>query len=221
VTCSHILSVMVYRGSLKYAQKMAASNAKKQAYRKRRKMVIPYSITKDLNNFDNSGTVGTSNVSFSYINLFAPIQGSSNSQRYGNKTVSYSLQYTLFVEPGANVPMRVLIIYDRQPNTAFPTTPQPLTNLDTTAYKDPDLRRRFKVLRDLWLGNSGANTVTSNDPRHTNLQRGYIKFMLPTQFTSNSGTISSVQSGSFVMVVFNGATVANALVFRTRILFKP
>jgi len=211
---------MVYRGSLQYAQKMAASNAKKQAYRKRRKMVIPASISKDLNNFDNSGTVGTSNVSFSYINLFAPIQGSSNSQRYGNKTVSYSLQYTLFVEPGANVPMRVLIIYDRQPNTAFPSTPQPLTNLDTTAFKDPDLRRRFKILRDFWMGNAGANTLNSTGPHHCNLQRGLVKFALPSQFTSNSGTISSVQTGSFVMVVYNGATVANALVFRTRILFQ-
>lgn len=210
---------MVYRGTLRYAKRMARRNAARQRYRKKR--FIPRQVTTDLNNFDNSGTASTSNVSFSYVNLFAPIQGTTNSQRYGNKTVAYSMQYTFFVDPGANVPMRILIVYDRQPNTAFPTTPQPLTNLDTTAYKDPDLRRRFKILRDLWIGNSGANTVSSNDPSHSNLQRGYMKFALPTQFTSNSGAISSVQSGSFVLVLYNGATVNNALVFRTRILYKP
>lgn len=198
---------------------MARRNASRQRYRK--KMMVPRSIGKDLNNFDNSGTASTSNVTFTYINLFAPIQGSSNSQRYGNKTVAYSLQYTCFVDPGANVPMRVLIVYDRQPNTAFPVTPQPLTNLDTTAFKDPDLRRRFKILRDMWIGNSGSANISSVDPSQTNLQRGYLKFALPTQFTSNSGTISSVQSGSFLLIIYNGATVANALVFRTRILYKP
>lgn len=210
---------MVYRGTLKYAKRMARRNAARQRYRKRN--YVPRFTGKDLNNFDNSGTASTSNVTFTYINLFAPIQGSSNSQRYGNKTVAYSLQYTFFVDPGANVPMRILLVYDKQPNTAFPTTPMPLTNLDTTAFKDPDLRRRFTILRDLWIGNSGANTVVSNDPNHTNLQRGYLKFALPTQFTSSSGTISSVQSGSFILVAYNGATVANALVFRTRILYKP
>lgn len=207
------------RRTLRYARRMAASNARRQRYRKRR--YIARSVSKDLNNFDNSGTLGTSNVSFTYVNLFAPIQGSSNSQRYGNKTVSYSLQYTFYVDPGAAVPVRILILYDRQPNTAFPTTPQPLTNLDTTAYKDPDLRRRFKIIRDLWLGNSGASAITSANYKQTNLQRGYCKFVLPTQFTSNSGTISSVQSGSFVLVAYNGATNANAVIFRTRILFKP
>jgi len=191
---------------------------RKKLYKK--SLRISRSLTKDLNNFDNSGTVSASNVSFSYVNLFAPIQGTSNSQRYGNKTMAYSLRYTFFVDPGAAVPMRVLLVYDRQPNTAFPTTPQPLTNLDTTAYTDPDLRRRFKILRDFWIGNAGADTLTSTGSHHCNLQRGLVKFALPTQFTSNSGTISSVQTGSFVLVIYNGSTNANALIFRTRILFK-
>jgi len=177
-------------------------------------------FNRDLQNLDTSGNVSTSNVSFSYVNLFAPVQGTSNSSRYGNKTLAYSLRYAFFVDPGAAVPMRILIIYDKQPNTAFPSTPQPLTNLDTTAFPDPDLRMRFQILRDLWIGNSGANTTTSNDPNHTNLQRGLLKFRLPSEFTSNSGTISSVQTGSFVLVVYNGGTNAAALIFRTRILYE-
>lgn len=79
---------------------------------------------------------------------------------------------------------------------------------------------RFQILRDFWIGNNGANTVVSNDPNHSNLQRGLLKFKLPSEFTSNSGTISSVQSGAFLLIVFNGSTNVAALIFRTRILYE-
>jgi len=193
-----------------------------QRYKRRRPLLpIPRSLVRDYQFFDLSFQIGTNLANWTYTNLFQPAQGSNSSDRFGDKTLAMSLQYFLYLPQGVSIPMRIIIFYDRQSNGALPTSPAPMYTADTESFKNPDLRLRFKILRDFWIGNMGQNAIASSNETENNMQRGLIKLNLPTTFTGTGGSITNISSGSFGIAIYNGATNPSpAIIGNSRILFQ-
>lgn len=182
-------------------------------------MFYPQPSLRDLQYFDSSGSLGTNAASWVYQNIFSPVQGTGSSSRYGDKILAHSLQISLYV--GANNPYRIVFVYDRQPNGALPSSPLPMLTVASDAFKDPDYRERFVILRDFWISNDSGSGTRSSDPRNNNFQRVLVKLRnLPSTFNGNAGTIADCQTGSYFIMIYNASTNANSMIYRTRILFR-
>lgn len=180
----------------------------------------PPASLRDFQTFDTAQVVGTNAGGWVYTSIFQPTQGSTSTSRYGDKTLSKSLNVFINVTSGKTLPFRIIFYYDSQPNGANPTSPAPMAILDPSSFKDPDLRERFQILRDFWITNAGTAGVANVSYKETNFCRAYVKLNHITQFKSNAGTIADVQSGAFGFCIYNGATEASAVNIQTRIIFQ-
>ena len=179
---------------------------------------VPPSV-RDLQFFDYNNTATTAAASMQYQELFTPVQGNASNSRFGDKIVMHSIQWRFRVNNAATVPIRVLLIYDAQPNGALPTLPQPLTALRVEAMKDPDTRHRFTVIRDWYLTNRVTATIVSNDEKHDAIQTGLTKFSEESYFTGNAGTIADIRTGSYILCFYDTQSSNAALTYEFRFLF--
>lgn len=182
-------------------------------------LTVPPTI-RDLQYYDVAGTINTNAATWIYSQLFLPTQGTGSTNRYGDKTIAKSMQFFIYVSTASAVPIRVVIFYDKQPNGANPTSPAPMLTASTEAFKDPDLRERFQILRDFWIGNGTNQPIASGEHRGCNHQRGYVRLDNISQFNGNAGSTTDIQTGSFVMAAYNGASTTGAITYSSRILFQ-
>lgn len=182
-----------------------------------KKIVQRASITSkisDVQFFDTTIAFSTNSNIVQYIPLFLPQAGTGSASRYGDRTVLKSIQGTLSVTQGSaqagTVYLRMILLWDNQPNSASPTGPAPLTVASITAFKNPDLSYRFKILRD-WLVPVhivGANDIGfGNDSNMDIIQKFYISNLnYVSQFVASAGAIADVASGALHL-----ATVTNVV----------
>jgi hypothetical protein len=185
-------------------------------------------------------------VSLQVINVALP--GSSFYQRVGNTIRMKSIHVRGFIEPIGTPPagvgqdyVRMCIIYDRQPNGAYPTYSQIFTsynNAGSTAstawdFTNPTQFDRFLILRDKTMyippiGTGGAANITPmsyTDPQHKLLVNFYIKLPdLETRFNqAASGTISDITSGAIYLLAItqnnNSASAGFGFYFSTRLRY--
>lgn len=175
---------------------------------------IPPSI-RDFQFFDFNVALGPA-AGLQVATIFQPVQGTGSSNRYGDKVLAHSLQYQFACTAAiANSLSRVLIVYDKQPNGAVPAGNLPLTSASPVAFKDPDFRNRFVILRDFLIDNLPSYNM--NQTKHDGLQKGIIKLNKISTFNGNAGAITDVTTGSYLFMIFS--TNAAATVGQTRILF--
>lgn len=197
-------------------KRVTSKKAKRVPLRSTRYVPRP-ALSRDLQYFDTSVSLST-NVGAWVTNaeLCVPTVGTSATSRFGDKILMKTLQYFIYV--AAPVPIRIIIFYDAQPNNSAP--PSPMLTLNTEAFKNPDLRHRFTILRDFWITNSVANAVSSNDPKQSNSQRGLVKLDKIAVFNGSTGTIADVSTGSLCITAFNGQTSGSAVLANFRVLFE-
>lgn len=179
---------------------------------------VPPSV-RDLQYFDINGTGTTAAANMAYVSLFNPVQGTASTSRFGDKIVMHSIQWKMKLNNSITLPIRIVLIYDSQPNGAVPTTPAPLTALRTEAFKDPDTRHRFTVIRDWYITNTYGTTVSTNDQKHDAVQTGLTQYNGESYFTGNAGTVADLRTGSYVLCFYNTASEA-AFVYEYRFLFS-
>lgn len=172
---------------------------------------------------------------FSVFNVVLP--GNEFFQRVGNTIKMKSLRIEGFIDPtGANTTLtppdrlRVAVVYDRQPNGAFPQYSDIWTSTSATGttqstsydFTNPSNFDRFRVLRDMKIDLAPCGIVTAGvpslannpsqfvDTQHKYMVNMYIRLPnLESRFnTGTTGTISDIASGSlFMCVVTTNTTV--------------
>lgn len=196
-----------------------ASGVKYVTKTRTRYMPTP-SLRPDNQFFDASLTLSTAAANWTFnANICVPQVGTGSSSRFGDRILLKSLQYFIYVSSAA-VPCRIIIFYDKQPNNAAPVSPGPMQTVDTEAFKNPDLRERFTILRDFWIMNTSTNGVASNEVNQANGQRGYIRLNKITSFSQSTGFVSDIVTGSLVIGVYNGATNTSSIYTNFRTLFE-
>lgn len=160
----------------------------------------------DLQTFDTTVAFTTSSNIVQYIPLFLPTAGTGTNSRYGDKTCIKTIQGSLVVTPGTaqagQVFLRVLLLWDKQPNSAAPTGPAPLTAATITAFKSPDLAYRFQILKDVLVPiRLDANPEGfANSTNQDIVQKFYFSNLnLLSYFVASAGAVADIASGNLML----------------------
>jgi len=156
-------------------------------------------------NIDDTAPKITTAATTWTINVLNDVgQGTTATTRIGRKILMKSLLLQGWVSSTA--PIRILIIYDRQPNGALPAATDVLTSNTLMAAMNLDNRDRFICLADIFPGDDSEN-LTGNFPTGFGWKR-FIKMNLETIYGGVAGTIADINTGSLlIMTNCYGGTV--------------
>jgi len=144
-------------------------------------------------------------------------QGATSYNRIGTKILMKSIMFNATIFLGGSVPThgvyRYMIVYDHQPNGAFPGIADLISqNISTapTMFSSINMsnRSRFIVLRDR-VGNldvDGGNGAIVH-------VKEFIKTKLETQYRTNTGTIGDITTGAVYFIAF--ASFSSAVTYVT------
>jgi len=138
-------------------------------------------------------------------------QGATAFNRIGTKIMIKSISLNACLSINGTQPnhvvSRVMLVYDRQPNGAFPLFSALLSdNISTAPSFNSQVnmanRSRFVILRDQYfeLSEGGQETLPI---------KFFVKTKLETQFGANAGTIGDITTGAIYLVAYaqySGAT---------------
>lgn len=129
-------------------------------------------------------------------------QGATVANRIGNKIVikSIHVRSALVALAGVQGEARLMLVYDKQPNGAFPAitdiiTSQPLGA--ATAYSGVNIanKSRFQMIRDQFFNLDGAQSLVHS-------VNWYCKGRFDAEFGANAGNIGDFRTGSLLLVAF-------------------
>lgn len=165
----------------------------------------------ELKNFDTAttGTVVAAQTTATATQLFFPIEGSSPTTHVGRRVTGRSLHYRFVGSMAAtsvgSSPIRLMIVYDKQPNTATPATTQVVTIDTISSPMQLFNSRRFKI-----LVNEQIESVGTAGPQCW-FKEGFRSLDLETEFNeTNGGTIADIQTGSYIAFVWQNGGIITA-----------
>lgn len=184
---------------------------------------LPKAPKSELKAYDLAHTVlAITNVAGppNFFCMNAMVNGAELYQRVGRKVYNKSLHIRGRFEPSGGSTddyARLLVIYDSQPNGAFPTIQTLLQDSNAAAATTVDSginlanRQRFKVLRDypvlLGVAGAAANTTIIPDPiLHSYNVDMFIKLkgLESVYNATNGGTVADIMSGVIFIVALSG-----------------
>lgn len=130
-------------------------------------------------------------------------QGATVANRIGNKVMMKSVAFKANLVASATTLVlgaRLMLVYDRQTNGAFPAIGDILQNQPagaTTAFSDINIanKNRFLILRDQYFDFD----VSQAQKRTVNL---YCKGRWETEFGANAGNITDIKMGALYLVLY-------------------
>ena len=180
----------------------------------------------------SANTISTT-ATFQALNIIQ--EGSAFYNRIGRKIMMKSIRLTGQIVPSGNIPgpsseyLRIMLVYDRQPNGAYPTASDLLTSYDNTgattstsfSHLNMNNCERFVVLRDCRIGipSDGTAAATNQvqaivDPRGDKYNIDmYVKLKdLETHYkaSSNPAVIGDQASGALLLFLFGNVAAAAA-----------
>lgn len=143
-------------------------------------------------------TFGQSTANLQLLNGIA--QGATENQRIGRSVdmVSMTYKWVGAVAPtttGAS-PLRLLIVYDKQPNGVALTALNVLQVDSIESLMNLSFSKRFIILVD-----EEIESVGTAGPQAW-FKKGYRSLNLPAEFTGNGGTVASIETGSVYALVY-------------------
>jgi len=144
-----------------------------------------------------------------YTELNCVPQGATVANRIGNKIVIKSIHFkgTIANQVLANLAVaRVAIVYDKQPNGAFPAftdmfIDQPAGAANTYSGLNIANKSRFQIVRDQFF-----NLDSAQSQIHT--LNWYMKGRWEVEYGANAGNIGDFRTGSiYLLAVYVGAVV--------------
>lgn len=200
--------------------KKAKTVGKQLGYQQSR--ALPVQPKAELKCYDVSETITNMNTAAQFYSLNAMNQGTEVYQRVGRKCYCKSLHFRgqfQAVNAGATEEVgRLLIVYDSQPNAAFPAIATLLQDANvgaaTTINSSVNIaeRERFLILRDkiyLLPATAANNAFTPSDTLLNSLNvNEFIKLKnIESVYNgTNGGTIADITSGAILMVMAGDAT---------------
>lgn len=130
-------------------------------------------------------------------------QGVTNSSRIGRRALFKSIQYRfhlgLATPPAPTVtsqiqPVRILIVYDRQPNGALALATDVLNQATFQGHLNLNNSDRFLVLSDVVHGLDGISTQPPAG-------KVYKKISLDTMYSGTGATIADISSGAILAFI--------------------
>lgn len=168
---------------------------------------------KDFSTF-TANTIVAAQTTAVRTSIFSPDQGVGPSEHIGRAVVSHSLMWKWYGSYAAttagSAPIRLVIVYDRQPNAALPTTTDVFDQDYIGALMNLNNNKRFLSLvnEEIILSSAGPTAF---------FRTGFISFkkrfgsLLPTEFnTTNGGTIADLTTGSFVAFTWQNGNIITA-----------
>lgn len=142
------------------------------------------------------------------INLSA--EGDDNTNRDGRQTQNVSVAIRGLIRPEDNTTpaptlVRVMIVWDRQPNGVLAPLNQILQNATALSFNNLDNKRRFKIIRDYQFALGGMDTTaTSSFAQSPTVHSLNDYITLPADMDSywntNTGVIGSLNTGALLLV---------------------
>jgi len=220
------------------SQRQAAYNRRQASYSRMRSaipappMLLP-SRTQEIKFFDcttaSANMVAVASVAGAepaaaftgLTELNAVSQGAGAYQRIGQKIVVKSIAFkcklALQAVPGSTV-TRIMLIYDKQPNGAFPAITDILSvNVSTApglmAGINMSKKSRFSILADRFFNTDSA----SNTLEPISIYRNNVN--LETEFGATNGLISDITTGAIYLLCFDSGSTCAIQDVNTRIRF--
>lgn len=158
------------------------------------------SSSPELKNIDTGGSVGQiPNGFWSELDLLNPIQvGADSNQRVGRKVQLKSLLFRWNESTATALsPIRILIVYDKEPNQATPVLTEVITSDNYNAPMNLSNSNRFIVLADelhpVIFSSGSAGTYR--------VGKIFKKLNLPMMFTASSIDVTSVTCGAIFAMI--------------------
>lgn len=186
----------------------------------------------------NAPTALAINTTANFQGMNLVQSGAAFYNRIGRKITMRTLHFTAQIQatiPGAVIAdgiaeyLRILIIYDRQPNGNFPVVGDILANYDnagtatTTAFSNINMNNsdRFKIIRDIRIAIPTNDTVDQSahetsiidyTTNRTNINEFIRLGDLETQYstTTNPAAIGDITTGSLFVMTYGSAPANNA-----------
>lgn len=156
-------------------------------------------------------------------------QGTSAFQRIGDMITQLRVTVRAFMRPNQESlaeynRCRLMLLYDRQTNSALPTVAQILQNVlltpDPYSFRNPDTQKRFITLSDkIFTIINASNPGQTYAPKMVTLN--YSKKLM-TEYDESNGTIGSISTGSILLLaITDSAEEENVpeLLFRSIITY--
>lgn len=162
------------------------------------------------------GEPGAAFAGITHVNCVP--QGATVANRIGNKIMMKSIHLKGTISAAAAVlsNARVMLIYDKQPNGAFPTFADIITDQPggvSGFYSSLNIanKSRFSVIRDQFFNFDPAQSL-----QHT--INWYCKGRWETEYGANGGTVADFRTGAIFLVALYTVAVVNMsnLSVRTR-----
>lgn len=188
---------------------------KRVAYKKKSPKVTLFQEVKksaEWKNIDNQieTQIPVSSNGFSGPQILNPLlQGTSAVTRIGRKvtfrSLTYRIQFSGATGASANTsPLRVLIVYDRQPNGVAAAASDVLEQATFTGHMNLARSDRFLIMSDKIHESSSTGPSTG---------KCHIKMSLESFYSTNLGTIADIQTGAILM--FLASTGSTSTTFNT------
>lgn len=204
---------------------------------------IPFYRQSELKCVDTPTTNALCSTTAVFTAVNIPVQGAAVYNRVGNEIEMKSLHLIGQFDPTANSNasseyLRIMVVYDRQTNGAFPTIADLLTSYDQAGatystvldHLNPNNFDRFKVLCDIRLPISlDASTAPAAKSQFThdynnefNVNRFINLRGMGTKYKASAGAVGDIASGGLYVVVYGdtaAATAAYTFQFTARLRF--
>lgn len=200
---------------------------------------LPFYRQSELKCVDTPVTAFALNTTGSLVVLNVPQQGAAFYNRVGNEIEMKSVHITGLITPTGNTTGgtfeygRIMLIYDFQPNGAYPTVADILSSYATGGtvtstsfdHLNPNNFARFKVLMDIRIDvpqNSTTQTLidTSNIIDYTKNEVNVNRFVnlrgMGTKFKASTGAIGDISSGSLFLFTL-GSIAAGGEIYKAEL----
>lgn len=157
---------------------------------------------------DTSPKISTGVATWTITCLNDVVQGTTAITRIGRKI----LMKSLLVQGSASVAtgqLRIVIVYDRQPNGVIANATDIFTSNTLMAAQNLDNRDRFITLADIFPFDQSENIMNpSNNNDSIVGWKRFIKMNLETIYSGNAGTIGDITTGALLICTStNGGAV--------------
>lgn len=164
------------------------------------------------NNADSTGKI---------VLLNGMATGDANGTREAQEIAMTKLQmkYSIYASNNTVANVRVLIVYDKQPNAVIMAVNDILTSTDPNAMRAYNGLKRFRVLYDKSISVSADQSFPKRRDKTLKL-----KNLITHYNTTNGGTIADIVTGSLVLVFLSdvvAGTNAPTIDFHLRLWYSP
>lgn len=159
----------------------------------------------------NANRIVAAQAASTIVSIFNADQGTAPNEHVGRSvkagSITYNFTASFAATTAGNSPVRLAIVYDRQPNAALPTVTDVWVTDTIDTMPNKNNKKRFKILVD-----EKSEGLSAAGPSNLYIH-GFRKFKFPleTYYNNvNGGTIADITTGSYIAFVWQNGNIITA-----------